>query len=63
VRARAVSKEIAAELSLSAHTVRDHVKAIFRKCNVNSRGELVARLFAEHLRPAFEESVFIGATS
>ena len=28
------SKEIAAELSLSPHTVRDHVKAIFRKCGV-----------------------------
>jgi DNA-binding NarL/FixJ family response regulator len=54
------SKEIAAELSLSQYTVRDHVKAIFRKCGASTRGELVARLFAEHMRPAFEERVFTG---
>jgi DNA-binding NarL/FixJ family response regulator len=40
--------DIAEELCLSAHTVRDHVKAIFAKVGVNSRGELVARLFADH---------------
>lgn len=51
------SSEIAAELHLSTHTVRDHVKALLRKCGARTRGELVARLFAEHLRPAFEESV------
>ncbi|WP_344376101.1 LuxR C-terminal-related transcriptional regulator [Agromyces tropicus] len=54
------SKDIAAELTLSPYTVRDHVKAIYRKCGVNTRGELVARLFTEHLRPAFEERVFAG---
>ena len=43
--------EIAARLHLSAHTVRDHVKAIFGKAGVSSRGELVARLFAEHYAP------------
>jgi DNA-binding CsgD family transcriptional regulator len=53
-------KDIAAELTLSPHTVRDHVKAIYRKCGVTSRGELVARLFSEHIRPAFEERVFAG---
>jgi DNA-binding CsgD family transcriptional regulator len=40
--------DIADELFLSPHTVRDHVKAIFAKVGVSSRGELVARLFAEH---------------
>jgi DNA-binding CsgD family transcriptional regulator len=43
--------DIAALLHLSAHTVRDHVKAIFEKAGVSSRGELVARLFAEHYAP------------
>lgn len=43
---------IADELFLSAHTVRDHVKAIFHKVGVTSRGELVAKLFAEHYEPA-----------
>ena len=43
--------EIAGELYLSAHTVRDHVKAIFAKVGVSSRGELVARLFADHHEP------------
>lgn len=44
--------EIAAELFLSAHTVRDHLKAVFAKVGVGSRGELVAKLFAEHYGPA-----------
>lgn len=40
--------EIAAELFLSPHTVRDYVKTVFEKVGVSSRGELVARLFGEH---------------
>ena len=44
--------EIAGELFLSTHTVRDHVKAIFAKVGVSSRGELVAKLFADHYEPA-----------
>jgi DNA-binding CsgD family transcriptional regulator len=43
--------EIADELLLSRHTVRDHVKAIFAKAGVTSRGELTARLFAEFYEP------------
>jgi len=43
--------EIAAELYLSPHTVRDHVKAVFEKVGVSSRGELVHRVFAEHYAP------------
>jgi DNA-binding CsgD family transcriptional regulator len=47
--------EIAARLFLSPHTVRDHVKAIFDKVEVSSRGELVARLFAEHHAPLLHD--------
>jgi DNA-binding CsgD family transcriptional regulator len=43
--------EIAGRLHLSPHTVRDYVKALFEKVGVSSRGELVARLFAEHVAP------------
>ncbi|MCO1580726.1 LuxR C-terminal-related transcriptional regulator [Crossiella sp. SN42] len=38
--------EIAAALFLSPHTIRDHLKSVFGKAEVSSRGELVARLFA-----------------
>lgn len=43
------TKEIASEMCISRHTVNDHIKTIFAKCDVTSRGELVARLFVEHI--------------
>lgn len=47
--------EIATTLFISPHTVRDHLKTIFTKARVSSRGELVARLFTEHYWPALPE--------
>jgi DNA-binding CsgD family transcriptional regulator len=49
--------EIAGELFLSSHTVRDYIKAVFDKVGVSSRGELVAKLFAEHYSDPFHETL------
>jgi DNA-binding NarL/FixJ family response regulator len=49
--------DIARELHLSPHTVRDHVKAIFGKVEVSSRGELVAKLFAEYYEPVYADHI------
>lgn len=51
------AKEIAAELFISSHTVRDHIKAIYEKAGVSSRGELVAGLFSNHVLDRFERAV------
>jgi len=39
---------IGARLHLSTYTVQDHLKAIFEKVDVSTRGQLVARLFLDH---------------
>ncbi|PZG36785.1 LuxR family transcriptional regulator [Spongiactinospora gelatinilytica] len=44
--------EIAGRLLISPHTVRDHLKAVYGKAEVSGRGELVARLFADHSWPS-----------
>lgn len=45
------TRGIATQLHLSAYTVQDYLKTIFRKVDVSSRGELVAKIFAEHYEP------------
>ena len=42
------NKRVARDLRISEHTVEDHLKAIFTKVGVSTRGELAARIFAEH---------------
>ena len=53
----ASTAEIARALYLSPHTVRDYLKAVFEKVGVSSRGELVAKLFAEHYLPLMGEDL------
>jgi DNA-binding CsgD family transcriptional regulator len=45
------TSEIASELTISALTVQQHLKAVFDKTGVNSRRALVARIFAEQYKP------------
>jgi DNA-binding CsgD family transcriptional regulator len=46
------SKAIAASLHVTTHTANDHIKAIFTKTGVRSRGELMATVFREHYAPS-----------
>lgn len=49
--------QIAQQLCMSQHTVRDYVKSVFEKVGVSSRGELVARLFAERYAKPLRDPV------
>lgn len=46
---------IADHLCISPWTVQDHLKSIFAKTGVCTRGELVARLFFEHHAPRLDD--------
>lgn len=51
VIASASTSQIARQLFISTHTVRNHLKAIFKKLNVHSRGELVNRSLRRESAP------------
>lgn len=54
------TKAIGARLHISGWTVQDHLKTIFEKVGVSTRGALVARLFFEHYAPRLVEHAPVG---
>jgi len=56
----ASTNEVAASLHLSAYTVQDHLKSIFDKVGVRSRGELVAEIFFHHYAPRLTSGSPLG---
>ncbi len=48
------TRGIARALSMSSFTVQDHLKSIFAKTGVHSRGELVGRVFLDHYATRWE---------
>ena len=54
------TRQIATGLTLSAYTVQDHLKSIFAKFGVATRGELQAAIYARHYLPQRERDATPG---
>ena len=52
----AATEQIAKELVISIHTVRQHLKSIFDKARVRSRRDLVAKVFFTHYEPRLRDN-------
>jgi DNA-binding CsgD family transcriptional regulator len=52
---------IAERLHISPWTVQDHLKSIFERVDVSTRGELVARVFFEHYAPRLTNGTPVGS--
>lgn len=50
------TRQAASRMFVSTHTVQQHLKAIFEKVGVGSRGELVGRLFFNHYERRFRDN-------
>jgi DNA-binding CsgD family transcriptional regulator len=55
--------EIAGELHLSRYTVQDHLKSVYEKTGVSSRGELVAKMFADHYHDGLADAIHRASTN